>query len=444
MLIPLIPKDPEANDFTCRDGEIEFIMNFSAGSDEGSAESLPSSSEAATAEEARKIRFALTADRQFPTFNIRIPLKNGDAEKAALLLGGEISRVDCETADRLTQAIVEKAADGFFSSATDLRRSGLFILPFRVFCRVHNEESGRSFPTPQAVMLPSEFPPHPEITASSIASDTLTLSLRIPVRPARMSLALPQLIDIAQVETFASYPLYLPDPKETRGTLGSVRSATGGNATGIRFSFLSESALKVSVAAPDKYYLLQGNPRTGYKYSSKATPMPDYSVYSGQTGSVRPFAKDSLLQKDCDADPFDWIADWRETTDGCLPLSLRTTPLSDTSSLPLPAGIDAGKLREMCDRHELPVALLTRPLALGTGSNRRNAARRGINRLKIHGLMPGRHKAALFGSDNGYDYALLRVWDPTKTVVVMSPPRRWHRVMIMSERIATQLCLEVE
>ncbi len=442
MLIPLIPKDPEANDFTCRDGEIEFIADFSAADGGEDAEGGAASAGSAAADAARNARFALTEERQFPTFNIRVPLKSGDSEKASLLLGGEISRVDCETAERLTQAIVERAAEEFFRTSTDLRRSGLFILPFRVYGSV--ADGKMTFPTPQAVMLPSEYPPHPEITAFSASADTLTLALRIPVKPARMSLLLPQQEPgTPPAEIYASYPLYLPDPKETRGSLGSVRSATGGNAMGIRFSFLTESALKASVAAPDKYYLLQGNPRTGYKYSSKAAASADYSVYTAATGSMLPFAKEALRQKDSDIDPFDWIADWREVAGGCLPLSLRHQQGTDPSAIPLPEGIDSAQLREYSAALSLPGVLLTRPMTMAATSIRRNSTRRAIMRLKIHGLPECRNIAVIFGSDDGRRYTPLRAWNPAAGTVVMSPARTWHRLLIMSERITTQLCLEV-
>lgn len=444
MLIPLIPKDPDANDFICRDGEIEFMADFSEADGGEDAEGGAATAGCAAEEAARKARFALTEERQFPTFNIRVPLKSGDPEKVSLLLGGEISRVDCETAERLTQAIVERAAEEFFRTSTDLRRSGLFILPFRVYGNVADTDGGRAFPTPQAVMLPSEYPPHPEITAFSASGDTLTLALRIPVRPARMSLQLPQQVaDTPPAEIYASYPLYLPDPKETRGTLGSVRSAIGGNAMGIRFSFLTESALKASVAAPDKYYLLQGNPRTGYKYSSKAAAAADYGVYTAATGSVQPFAKDALKQKDSDIDPFDWIADWREVAGGCLPLSLRRQQGSDPATIPLPEGIDSTQLREYSTALSLPGVLLTRPMTMSATASRRNSARRAMMRLKIHGLHDCRNIAVIFGSDDGRRYTPLRAWNPATGTIVMSPARTWHRLLIMSERITRHLCLEV-
>lgn len=93
----------------------------------------------------------------------------------------------------------------------------------------------------------------------------------------------------ARLCTYVSYPLYIPKPAETAGSLGSVRSAAGGNALGIRFQFLSESSLKHSVAAPEKYYKVTGNDSTGWRTAAKEAPQPDYSEYAGIYGYVPPF-----------------------------------------------------------------------------------------------------------------------------------------------------------
>ena len=171
------------------------------------------------------------------------------------------------------------------------------------------------------------------------------------------------------LRTFISYPLFIPDPKEIRGSIGSVRSATGGNATGIRFAFLSASAIKASVAAPEKYYELVGNERTGYRMSSKTAPSPDYSSYAEAAGYVAPFPKESMLALgdgvDPATDPMDWIADWQNVGNGYLPTSLPHKYWNaDTSEeAPWPEGIDRDEILATAESFGMPYVLLTRPMA---------------------------------------------------------------------------------
>lgn len=316
MLISLIPKDPDRTDFTCRDGEIDFIIDSN-----GAVTGLPELSVGDIA------AVSLTPVGTVPLQTLRIPLQAGERQKAELLLSGEVSRIDPATAGRLTQAIVAKAAEVLLDLSVDLRRQGLFILPFRCYTMVMLPDGSLSFPSPQCVALPSAYPPHPELTAASAVDDCLTLTLRFPVRPHRLVISPPASLPAGcSLRTFISYPLYVPDPKEMRGSLGSVRSSGGGNAMGIRFSFLTASAVKASVAAPEKYYELVGNVRTGYRLSSKAAAAPDYSCYASVSGYVAPFGRDSLLAlgEDVDAavDPLDWIADWQTQGEGYLPASL--------------------------------------------------------------------------------------------------------------------------
>lgn len=446
MLISIIPKDTEATDFNCRDGEIEFLADFSPHDAEPDMSDMSDmSSNYAQAAAARKIRFSLIPERQFPEFNIRIPLREGEAQKASLILNGESSRVDAETAERITAAIVDQTAAEFRRIALDLRREGLFILPFRAFCRLHCPGESAAWPTPQAVILPSLSAPQPEITAFSATSDSLALALRIPVKPARLRVMLPpEVADPYGVELFLSYSLYVPESKDTGGRIGSVGSAAGGNARGVRLDFLTMSAVKASVSAPEKYYLLQGNPNTGYRFASKAAPLPDYSVYASDAGSVAPFPLASLMAEETETDPFAWIADWHAAGAGALPnsLSVGSSASGQPSQSDIP-GVDCAAIKEKALALGLPAALLTRPMALGKSASRRGAERRGIVSMAIHGLLPGRHRAMLLGSDDGARYSLLRDWDPTATALLLSPPRRWVRLLLLSERTTTRLCLEI-
>ncbi|MDE7351067.1 MAG: hypothetical protein K2N25_08370, partial [Muribaculaceae bacterium] len=388
----------------------------------------------------------MTALHEMPTATLRIPLQAGDKPKAELMLGGEISRVDPATAERLTQAIVQKAAEALLDLSTDLRRQGLFILPFRFFTMTRLPDGSLSYPSPQGVALPSDFPPHPEITAASATDDCLTLSIRFPVRPHRLTVSPVEgrflnLPEGCQLRTFISYPLYIPDPKEMRGSIGSVRSATGGNATGIRFAFLSASAIKASVAAPEKYYELVGNERTGYRFGSKAVALPDYSCYAGAYGHVPPFPRESLLALgegvDTDTDPLDWIADWYKTEGGYLPASLPYIYRHDyhpgIDDVDWPEGIDAEAVSAEAEAIGAGSVLLTRPMAFaGDALSRRNAEPRSIREIRILGLdSSGASLGILYGSDDGVRWMPLRRFDPRVRTSVLTPPRMLWRLLLV-------------
>lgn len=443
MLIPLIPKDPDRNDFTCRDGEIDFIMELRASRPDGVL---------VDGMQAGRTALHMTAGWEDCSSIIRIPLQSGDKPKAELMLSGEISRVDPATAERLTQAIVEKAAECLLDISTDLRRQGLFILPFRVYSMIMTHDGTLSFPSPQAVALPSDFPPHPEITAASTTDDCLTLALRFPVRPHRLTVTPPaDLPHGCQLRTFISYPLYIPDPKEMRGSIGSVRSATGGNATGIRFSFLSMSAIKASVAAPEKYYELAGNARTGYRLSSKAAPQPDYSCYATVFGYTPPFPRQSMLalgeDVDTETDPLDWIADWQTEGEGYLPASLpykyRCCDGSDPDPSVWPEGIDREEALEAAASLETPCILLTRPMAFAAdGLSRRHAGPTAIRTIRVLGLTADSAAlAVLYGSDDCIRWEPLRRFDPRVKTSVLTPPRLFWRILLFSPH--TALAIEV-
>lgn len=434
MLIPLIEKNPDANDFTCRDGEIEFILYS------GEAPGLPSArSKAAPV----GVNIKLNASGPFPTANIRIPLESGDKEKAHLLLDGEISRVDPATAERLTQAILRKTAETLLDLSTDLRRQGLFILPFRFFTMTMTPDGTLSYPSPQALALPTDYPPHPEITAFSTTDDALTLALRFPVKPHRLSIYPSALLPSGySLRTFISYHIYIPDPKEIRGSIGSVRSATGGSATGIRFAFLSTAAVKASVAAPEKYYEMVGNERTGYRLSSKMAAVPDYSCYADVYGYVPAFSRESLLalgaDADEDTDPMDWIADWKRSGEGYLPATLPYKYWNAHDNDPeegaaWPEGIDKENILELAAILDMPYVLLTRPMALASDSkSRRNAKPHAIRSMLGLGLGEGESLAILYGCDDCRHWEALRRFDPRRKSLLQTPPRFWWRLLIFS------------
>lgn len=435
MLIPLIPKDPDRTDFTCRDGEIDFIIDSN-----GAVTGLPELSVGDIA------AVSLTPVGAASLHTVRIPLLAGEKPKAELLLSGEVSRIDPATAERLTQAIVAKAAETLLDLSVDLRRQGLFILPFRCYTMMTLPDGSLSFPSAQCVALPSAYPPHPEVTAASASDDCLTLTLRFPVRPHRLVVSPPASLPVGcSPRTFISYPLYIPDPKDMRGSIGSVRSAAGGNAVGIRFSFLTVSALKASVAAPEKYYELVGNARTGYRLSSKAAPERDYSCYTSVYGYVPPFARASLLALgegvDADTDPLDWIADWQTQGEGYLPASLpyvfhNVDPDAPPGSgnVDWPEGIDRETVLEIAGSLGTSRVLLTRPMTLATHEeSRRHAEAKAIRTIRVLGLRPeGPALAMLYGSDDCIRWTPLRRFDPRHASHVHAPPRLFWRILVFA------------
>lgn len=388
----------------------------------------------------------LTPEATYPTENIRIPLYEGEAEKARLILSGEISRVDPASVERITAAILEKSADTLLSLSTDFRRQGLFILPFRVFTLTMSPDGNSAYPSPQAIALPVDFPPHPEITASSITSDCLTLALRFPVQPHRLSVSVPEdMPEGYSIRTFISYPLYIPDPKEIKGSIGSVRSAVGGNATGIRFAFLSTSAVKSSVAAPEKYYELVGNQRTGYRISSKAAATPDYSVYYSNFGFTPEFPKSSILVSGPgiaqDVDPLDWVADWQKSGNGYLPTALPyiytnlTADGDDSDGIVFPEGIDRNDILSIAGNLGLTFMLLTRPIAYTSNqTSRHTISPLPIRSMRIQGLPDASCHAILYGSDDCRHWQPLRSFNPHTRHIILSPPRLWHRLLILASQ----------
>ena len=446
MFIPIIPKDPKASDFTCLDGEVDMESWLS---------SLRPPQNLDSRRPEGLLSIALQHIGTYPTATIRIPLLSGDKEKANLLLCGEITRVDPATAERLTQAIVQKAAECLLDLSTDFRRQGLFILPFRFYTMTVLPDGSLSYPSPQAVALPADFPPHPEITAASATDDALTLAIRFPVKPQRLIVS--PATNLPPGETlriFISYPLYIPDPKEMRGSIGSVRSATGGNTTGIRFAFLSTTAIKASVAAPEKYYELVGNERTGYRLSSKAAATPDYSCYAEESGYVAPFPKETMLaagdEVDADTDPMDWIADWQEAGNGYLPVSLPCKfRAADTSEdeTSWPEGFDSEEILSTAEGLEMPYVLLTRPMALASDSrSRRNAEPQAIRSIRVHGLGDEEAHGILYGSHDCRHWREIRRFDPRHRTLLMTPRRFWWRVLLYGKQPfrPAALALEIE
>ena len=444
MFIALVGKDEAANDFTCRDGEIEFRSDTDdgggdsgEGGGDGEGDGLPEGDvgllESTTG---YGVRFRLEATADYPTFNLRIALQDGDAPKATLMMQGETARVDAATVDRLTEQIVAKAAAEMATLIADYRRMGQHLLPFRAYAMLRRPDGENCFPSAQAVMLPSAYPPHPEITAYAVTDDTLTLTLRVPVRPQRMEVVAPGGLGTGwSVQTFVSYPLWIPDKEEVSSTLGSVRSATGGTARGLRFSFLSTSRMKHSVAAPEKYYLQTGNAATGYRLASKAAPQPDYSEYARHFGYVPPFAAAAMTQEGCDADAMEWIADWEKSGGGYLPAALPYIYRSLAAMQKVPSGVDVDFIGRLMESTGYRHIVLTRPMTFADAEkSRRRAAPRGVERMRIAGLPEGGCVAVLLGSDGGRVYTPMRQFDPKATTVLLSPPRLFHRLLLLGER----------
>ncbi|MDE6379646.1 MAG: hypothetical protein K2L11_04170 [Muribaculaceae bacterium] len=248
-----------------------------------------------------------------------------------------------------------------------------------------------------------------------------------------------------------------------RGSIGSVRSLSGGQATGIRFSFLSSSAIKASVAAPEKYYEIIGNSRTGYRLSSKAAPAADYSCYADIYGYVPPFPRSTLLAlgdgMDPDTDPLDWIADWQKCTDpadttkeGYLPVYLPhrsripgwTDPAAPGDAV-WPDGIDKDLALTLAEGIGATHLLLTRPMTLASeAQSRRHAKATAIRTLRVLGLSrTAPALALLYGSDDCVSWTPLRKFDPRIVTTLLTPPRLFWRLLIMLSQPAPPLSIEV-
>lgn len=448
MLIPLIEKDAAKNDFTCRDGEIELVISTSAatpgGSSDGSGGSEPRSRDA---ERARAVRFAMEEALPYPTATIRVALQSGDGAKCALMLGGEASRVDAASADRITQAIVAKAAVAFADILADARAAGLFMLPVRAFSYIAAANGSHSYPSAQAILLPSEYPPHPEITASHTEDDGVTLSLRVPVRPQKLTVRIGETrVSETEARTYVSRPLWVPDAKEISGTLGSVRSAGGGTAMGIRFSFMSESRLKGSVVAPDKYYRYIGNDPAGYHITSETISKPDYSPYREVYGTVPPFPADALRAVGTDTEPLSWIADWTRSGDGYLPTD--TVNASTEASEAAIAALDPSLSTLMAEMKAMTGYgnwLLTRPMTFAADEqSRRHAEATALKSLRVYGLVPGAATLGiLLGSSDGRTYEPIMTFSPSCEAALLAPHRPFWRLLLGSSAPLPALCLEV-
>lgn len=380
MQIPLIPKDPSRSDLNCRDGEIDFHVRV--------VETLTIPSSAAPRETvrdwsalARGVRFSFAAvplqpwtvtDTDSPEASIRIPLKAGEKEKAVRLLSGDPGLVDAETAERLTAEIGSRAATVLDSMACDAADASLFLAPFRAYTQIRFPDGAEGFPSAQAVMLPFTSPPHPEFTAVSVTDDTLTVALRFPLKFHALEAIAPEgLPSGCGLRTYVSKAMPLPDSKNCRGSIGSVRTASGATARGFRFDCLSASSIKASVTAPSEHYLFSGG-----KVSQTAATAPDYLHHTpilkgtrqeyGATsiilapsfGDFPSFAKDAFTAVETDTDPLDWITDWKASGAGLVPASIPS------------AWIDASEQPSMIltSRHGCPdVFPVSRRHAVGEG-----------------------------------------------------------------------------
>lgn len=441
MLIPLIAKDPAKNDFTCRDGEIDVIIPSASGA----VSSVPDPEDPRVSQTGYAVRFALEAALPYPTANIRVPLQSGDGPKCSLMLSGEASRVDAASADRITQAIVAKAAEAFADIMADTRAAGLFLLPFRAFAVLPKSDGSLCLPSAQAILLPCEFPPHPEITASHVEDDGVTLSIRIPVRPQRLLTFAPTAF-ASSTRTYVSRQLWVPDAKEISGSLGSVRAATGGSAMGIRFSFMSESRLKGAVVAPDKYYRYIGNEQSGHHITAETASRPDYTAYTELIGAVAPFPASALLAEGCEADPLDWIADWRRVGAGYLPIDGLTAPdvAFDSATATLDMRL-ASLMAEMRAMTGLSNWLLTRPMTFASDAqSRRHAEATALKSLRVYGLRQDAEvMGILLGSADGRAYEPIMTFSPAFEAALLAPRRPFWRLLLGSSEPLPDLCLEV-
>ncbi len=210
--------------------------------------------------------------------------------------------------------------------------------------------------------------------------------------------------------------------------------------TGVRFGFLSVSAIKASVAAPEKYYELVGNERTGYRFASKAAAAPDYSCYAAGNGNVSPFPRSSILALgegvDAATDPLDWIADWKAYAGGYLPIDLPYKYIAGGETpeeTVWPEGIDREWVLGMAETLGCRRLLLTRPMTFGSHEeSRRQVSATGIRRIRMLGMEPAAPAlGVLYGSDDGVRWTPLRQFDPRAAALVLAPPRLFWRLLLI-------------
>lgn len=344
MQLPLIPKAPARSDLDCRDGEIDFHVRLVKSLTQPS--SAPDRISAADwSAIARDIRFSFTpvplspwtaTSAEYPEATVRIPLKEGEKTKAEYLLSGESSRVDAETAERLSSLLGSRIGALYSRMNRDASDAGLFISPVRVFAQILFPDGTEGFPSAQAVMLPFASPPHPEFTAISVTDDTLTAALRFPVRFHRLEAVAPtSLQSSCRLSVYVSAPMQLPDSKDCEGSVGTVRTSGGGTARGFRFYSLTSAAMKAAVCGPEHYHQFVN----GKIVSGVASP-PDYlhhtpivggSIYrhgsativiGPEFGNFPLFPADAFRPVGSDLYPPEWISDWGVCGDGYLPASL--------------------------------------------------------------------------------------------------------------------------
>lgn len=345
MQIPLIPKNPSRTDFSCRDGEIDFHVRLVKALSQPSPAVPPHGPDRDWSALARDVRFSFTpaalqpwtlTAAEYPEATIRIPLKGGERSKAELLLSGDATRVDAETAERLTAEIGSRAAAALASMAKDAASAGLFLTPFRAYTQIRFPDGTEGFPSAQAVMLPFTLPPHPEFTAFSVTDDTLTVSLRFPLRFHALEVIAPEGLPVdCGLSVYVSTPMALPAPNDCGGNIGTVKTSSGSTARGYRFSSMTASTIRAAVTAPGEYRLFADG-----VVSAKAAPTADYlhhtpiaggAVYGyGDTslllapsfGSFPSFPSEAFVAAGCGDDPGAWISDWIPSGKGFFPASV--------------------------------------------------------------------------------------------------------------------------
>lgn len=142
----------------------------------------------------------------------------------------------------------------------------------------------------------------------------------------------------------------------------------------------------------------------------------------------------------------EWIADWEKTDGGVLPIDLPYIYRSvrDSSEV-VPEGVDTDFIDKLAAATGMRHLLLTRPMTFAdSGTSRRKAAAQAVAGMRILGLGAGKHMAVLLGSDDGTNYRPLRRWNPAVTRLLFSPPRLFHRLLLLSTTpLSLDLALEV-